>query len=68
MLDAREDGHCIASILTTFIEIMIVKARFGGTEDGQYTLDAERASHIWKIVITGTKGSEQVIYILMNIQ
>ena len=68
ILDLWEDGHSIATILTTLIEVVIVERGFVGPEGWQHILDAGGASHSGHIIMTGLEGVPQVDDVVTNIQ
>ena len=60
LLNARDDGHGIATILHAGIKVVVVEFRVVGEEGWQHTLDAERATHCWHIVVAFAERVEEV--------
>ena len=68
ILDLWEDGHGVATILTTFIEVVIVERGLVGPEGWQHVFDAGRASHSGYVIVASLEGIPQVNDVVTDIQ
>ena len=67
MLDKGEEGHGVATILTTLVEVVIVEARLIGEEGWQHTLNTERAMHGWHIIEAALERHQQILDVVANV-
>ena len=60
IFDAREDGHCVTSILAALIKIVVVETWFIGEEGWQHFFYGEGTVHALLVKIALTERIEEV--------
>ena len=56
----RKNAHCLAAVLNTTTEVVIVELRIIGEQCREHLLDGERTVHGWQVIIAGTERIEKV--------
>ena len=56
----RINAHCLAAVLNTTTEVVVVEFGIIGEQCREHLLDGERTVHGWHIVIAGTERVEKI--------
>lgn len=64
----RINAHCLAAVLNTTTEVVVVELRIIGKQCREHLLDGERAVHGRHIVIAGTERIEKVYDVRFDVE